>query len=143
MMSRRIPLPPAVARIYEAVAELEAKYPGRKFTPDGHLVGSIGEVVAAEALGLTLYPASTPGHDGFDAAGDVQIKTTGMAGKSVGLCATCVRLVVLKVVSPYEAELVYDGAGEPAWAAAGQMGKNGHRVIQLSRLTALALSSSD
>lgn len=48
-MNRRVKLPPPVAAIYLAVAELEGLYPGRKFTPDGHLVGSIGEVVAAEA----------------------------------------------------------------------------------------------
>jgi len=48
-MNRRVTLPPPVAAIYRAVTELEALYPGRKFTPDGHLVGSIGEVVAAEA----------------------------------------------------------------------------------------------
>jgi hypothetical protein len=43
----------------------EEAYPGRKFTPDGHLVGSIGEVVAPEALGLTLYVGSRPGHDAY------------------------------------------------------------------------------
>ena len=57
-MNKRVPLPAQVAKIYEAVEELERSYPGRKFTPDGHLVGSIGEVIAAEALGLTLYPPS-------------------------------------------------------------------------------------
>src|SRR5436305_8161360 len=72
-MTRRVPLPEPVARIYKATAELETLYPGRKFTPDGHLVGSIGEVIAAEALGLTLYPMSKPGHDAFDGNGDVQI----------------------------------------------------------------------
>jgi hypothetical protein len=51
---RRIALPEPVARIYRAVGELEARYEGRKFTPDGHLVGSIGEVIAAEALDLKL-----------------------------------------------------------------------------------------
>ena len=71
-MTRRVPLPEPVARIYKAAAELETLYPGRKFTPDGHLVGSIGEVIAAEALGLTLYPMSKPGHDAFDANGDVR-----------------------------------------------------------------------
>jgi len=79
----KVKLPGPVAAIYKAVAELEAAYPGRKFTPDGHLVGSIGEVVAAETLGLTLYPPSHPGHDAFDGAGDVQIKMT--AGKSVAM----------------------------------------------------------
>lgn len=137
MNPRRIPLPPPVAAIYEAVAQLEVAYPGRKFTPDGHLVGSIGEVVAAQALGLTLYPASRPGHDAYDDDGDVQIKLTG--GNKVALYATCERLVVLRVVSPHEAEVVYDGPGEPAWAGAGKMGKNGQRVVSLSRLKALAL----
>ena len=137
-MSRRIPLPSPVARIYQAVAELEKSYPGRKFTPEGHLVGSIGEVIAAEALGLTLHPASHPGHDAFDGNGDVQIKMTGQTGRRVALYATCVRLVVLKVVSPHDAEIVYDGPGEPAWSAAGVMGKKGQRVISLSRLRAIA-----
>jgi hypothetical protein len=129
-------LPPQVAAIYRAVAELEALYPTRKFTPDGHLVGSIGEVVAAEALGLTLHPTSHPGHDAYDANGDVQIKMT--AGKSVAMYATCARLVVLRIVSPEEAEIVYDGPGEPAWSQAGKLGKNGQRVVSLAKLRALA-----
>ena len=110
-------------------------YPGRRFTPDGHLVGSIGEVIAAEALGLTLYPASKPIHDAYDANGDVQIKMT--AGSKIAMYAACRRLVVLRVVSSTEAEIVYDGPGEPAWDAAGKMGKNGQRVISLSRLKRL------
>jgi hypothetical protein len=136
-MGQRIKLPEPVADIYRAVVRLEQLYPGRKFTPDGHLVGSIGEVIAAEALGLTLYPASYAGHDAHDGkGGDVQIKMT--AGKSVAMYAECIRLVVLKVVSPEEAEIVYDGPGAPAWSAAGKIGKNGQRVVSLSRLRALA-----
>jgi hypothetical protein len=131
----RVRLPPEVATIYRAVEALERKYP-RKFTPDGHLVGSIGEVVAAEALGLRLYEMSRPGHDAHDVNGDVQIKMT--AGRSIGLYATCVRLVVLRVVSPEEAEIVYDGPGEPAWASARTAGKNGQRVVSVARLRALA-----
>lgn len=123
-MTQRIPLPEPVAKIYEAVEELQKIYPGRKFTPDGHLVESIGEVVAAEAFGLTLYSMSKPGHDAVDAAGRlVQIKMT--AGRSIAMYADCDRLVVLRVVSPHEAEIVYDGDGAPAFAAAGAMGKNG------------------
>jgi hypothetical protein len=131
-----VKLPPPVAAIYRAVAELEALYPDRKFTPDGHLVGSIGEVVAAEALGLTLHPSSHPGHDAFDAHGDVQIKMT--AGDSVSLYATCDRLVVLRVVSPQEAEIVYDGDGRPAWDEAGPIGRNGQRRVSIKRLAAIA-----
>ncbi len=136
-MDRRIPLPPAVSRIYEAVAELSAAYPGRSFTPDGHLVGSIGEVVAAEALGIILHRGSFPGHDGVDSAGrQVQIKIT--AGSEVAMYATCARLVVLRIVSPSEAEIVFDGEGVPAWTAARKPGKNGQRVITLKKLRAIA-----
>jgi len=141
-VSRRIPLPPAVAKIYQAVEELEGAYPGRKFTPDGHLVGSIGEVIAAEELGLTLHPASFAGHDAFDANGHVQIKMTGRKGGSVALRATCDRLVVLKIASPHEAEVIYDGPGESAWTAAGPMGSNGQRVIRLSRLRKIAAETN-
>ncbi len=134
----KVKLPKPVAAIYKAVAELEAAYPGRKFTPDGHLVGSVGEVIAAEALSLKLYPSSHPGHDAYDETGDVQIKMTG--GKSVGMYATCNRLVVLKVVSTEEAEIVYDVPGEPAWTAAGKMAKNGQRIVSLAKLRNLAAS---
>ena len=133
----RIRLPQPVADIYRAVAQLEQAYPGRKFTPDGHLVGSLGEVIAAEALGLILYPASHAGHDAHDGkGGDVQIKMT--AGHSVAMYAECIRLVVLKVLSPEEVEIVYDGPGAPAWSAAGKVAKNGQRVVRLSKLRILA-----
>jgi hypothetical protein len=117
---------------YKAVAELERQYHGRKFTPDGHLVGSIGEVVAAKALGLTLYPGSHPGHDAYDANGDVQIKMT--SGASVSLYATCTRLVVLKVVNPEEAEIVYDGPGEPALKLLMPVRQALTGILQKSRL---------
>lgn len=135
-MAIRIKLPKPVQDIYRAVEELSALYPGRKFTPDGHLVGSIGEVIAAERLGLTLYPSSHAGHDAYDADGDVQIKMTATA--SISLYADCDRLVVLKVVSTDEAEIVYDGAGSPAWQQAGKMQKNGQRTISLARLRRIA-----
>ncbi|WP_246680918.1 hypothetical protein [Mesorhizobium sp. B3-1-9] len=92
--------------------------------------------MAAEALGLTLYPGSHPGHDAFDLNGDVQIKMTG--GKSVALYGTCTRLVVLRVISPEFAEIVYDGPGEPAWQSAGKIQKNGQRTVRLSKLQAIA-----
>ncbi|HTZ73647.1 MAG TPA: hypothetical protein VMB47_06990 [Candidatus Aquilonibacter sp.] len=138
-MTTRVRLPGPITRIYAAVAELEALYPSRKFTPDGHLVGSLGEVVAAEALGLTLHPMSRRGHDAYDARGDVQIKMT--AGSRVSMYDTCERLVVLRIVSPEEAEIVYNGPGKPAFQMAGKKMKNGQRLISLSRLCALAATA--
>lgn len=131
-----IPLPAPVRAIFEAVRELEAHYPGRKFTPDGHLVGSIGEVIAAEAFDIELFSMSERGHDGRDKDGRlVQVKLTG--GKSVALYYTCERLIVMRIVSPTEAEVVYDGPGEPVWNACGPLQKNGQRTIRLSKLRAL------
>jgi hypothetical protein len=133
----RLALPKAVAEIYQAVAELEGEFPGRKFTPDGHLVGSIGEVIAARALGLELHRASFAGHDAQDDQGrNVQIKLTG--GKGVSMYSNCDRLVVLRIVSPEEAEIVYDGDGDPAWNAAGKQQKNGQRRVTLSALRRIA-----
>ncbi|WBX83690.1 DUF6998 domain-containing protein [Sphingosinicella microcystinivorans] len=138
----RVKLPEPVAQIYRAVAELEALYPGRKFTPDGHLVGSIGEVVAAEAKKLKLYNASAPAHDAEDEFGrKVQIKMTG--GRSVAMYADCEWLIVLRIVSPEEAEIVYDGPGAPVWARAGNVGKNGQHIVSLSRLRRIAAEISD
>ena len=139
-MYKRVALPPEVAMIYRAVTELSQRYPGRSFTPDGHMVGSIGEVVAAEALGLTLYPPSKAIHDAYDANGDVQIKMT--AGKAVSMYSCCDRLVVLSVISPEAAEVVYDGPGEPAWDRAGPLQKNGQRKISLAKLRAVAAEAA-
>jgi hypothetical protein len=134
--STLIPLPTPVRAIFEAVRELEAHYPGRKFTPDGHLVGSIGEVIAAEAFGIELFSMSERGHDGRDQDGRlVQVKLTG--GKSVALYYTCERLIVMRIVGPTEAEVVYDGPGEPVWNACRPMQKNGQRTIRLTKLRAL------
>jgi Family of unknown function (DUF6998) len=44
-------------QLYSVVAALEEEFGVRKFTPDGHLVGSIGEVDAAYAFNLKLLPA--------------------------------------------------------------------------------------
>lgn len=46
-----------VNQLLGIVRELELLYPDRKFTLDGHLVGSIGEVLAAEKYSLSLLPS--------------------------------------------------------------------------------------
>ena len=48
-----------LAFLYRIVDLLEVLFPGRKFTPDGHLVGSIGEVIAARMIGCLPAQRST------------------------------------------------------------------------------------
>ena len=78
-------IPRIITRLYALVDELQELYPHRKFTLDGHLVGSIGEVVAEHFYNLNLTPHSET-HDAEtldETKRTVQIKLT--AGKSVSL----------------------------------------------------------
>ena len=135
-VGRRVPLPPQVGRIRKELAELAALHPHKKFTMDGHLVGSIGEVVACEALNLKHLPNSAKGIDAHDEGGaGVQIKLR--AGDSIEMNGNCERLVVLQIVSDEEAEIVYDGPGAPAWGD-GKVAKNGQKQVSLSTLRKLA-----
>lgn len=98
-------------------------------------------MVAAREFKLTLLKASHPGHDARDADGRfVQIKMVGAKARGVALYANCDRLIVLQIASPQEARVLYDGLGEPAWAAAQPFRKNGQRVVALSRLVKIAES---
>jgi hypothetical protein len=125
-----------VQKLYSLVAQFEQKWPDRKFTPDGHLVGSLGEVLAAERYGLELLSMTEACHDARTRGGRlVQIKTT--QGKSVGLGNESQHLLVLRLLPDGAIDEVYNGPGAPAWAAAGRMQRNGHRPISLARLERL------
>src|SRR5690348_11867403 len=68
--------PKLLRELFGVVDELEALF-SRPFTPDGHMVGSIGEVVAAFIYGLDLFPCSSQGHDARAKCGaKVQVKLT-------------------------------------------------------------------
>lgn len=131
-------VPALLASLYRVVARLEALFPGRRFTPDGHLVGSIGEAIAARMFDLRLLDASTPGHDATtaDEGTLVQIKMT-QGNRSVALRAEPEHLLVLRLDAGLAVEVVYNGAGGPPWSAAGPMQSNGQRSISLSRLRAM------
>lgn len=48
-----------ISDLFELASELERMYPGRHFTPDGHMIGSIGEVIAAEEYDHELLKRPT------------------------------------------------------------------------------------
>ncbi len=129
-------VPSLVKRLYKIVDEL-GRLPGaadRRFTPDGHLVGSLGEVLAAHEYGLELLPNSTPIHDARTKDGLlVQIKMT--QGRSVGLRENPDHLLVLKL-DPVtgEHEEAFNGPGNLAWDMAGKMQSNGQRQVSLAKL---------
>jgi len=129
-------VPELVRQLYLLVAEFESLFPGRKFTPDGHLVGSIGEVVAAHRYGLKLYAASTEAHDAQASDGrQVEIKAT--QGNAVALRAASVHLIVLHLARDGSCSEVFNGPGDLVWAHCGAMQKNGQRPISLPKLRVL------
>ena len=132
-----------LARLYRIVDRLEELFPGRKFTPDGHLVGSVGEVIAADMFALDLLPGSSPAHDAVAEDGrKVQIKLT-QGTKGVPLSAEPDYLVVLRLAPERFIEVVYNGPGGAPWSRSGKKQKNGQRPISLAALRRLDAAVSE
>jgi hypothetical protein len=127
-----------IRSLNSVVKELEEEFvdQNRKFTLDGHLVGSIGEVVAAYSFGLTLYPTSRKGHDAEAVDGrGIQIKLTG--GKiGVALSSEPEHLIVLQL-RDCKFTIVYNGLGAPVWRSCGVRPEGKQRPIRLSKLQTL------
>lgn len=129
-------IPGVVKRLYDLVNELEAAFPGRPFTPDGHLVGSLGEVLASHYYHLTLLPCSTECHDAQAPDGRlVQVKAT--QGRTVALRAKPDHLLVILLKKDGTIEEVYNGPGALAWQHCGKQQKNGQSPISVSNLRTL------
>ena len=129
-------------QVFDACRRL-SEITDRPVSPDGHLVGSIGEVLAAEIFDLKLVPPSTRGYDATDHEGcKVEIKTTTRG--SVALSAAdpdAERLIVLRLDSLGRPDVVYDGPCGQVWSAAGKPQKNGQRRISLSTIRGLSAGS--
>lgn len=129
-------IPEKIKALYKIVSELEESFPGRRFTPDGHLIGSIGEVLAQHHFDLELLPASTETHDAKSSSGTlVQIKAT--QGTSIGIRSVPEHLLVLKILPDGTHSTIYNGPGALAWQNAGKMQSNGQRPLSVKKLTEL------
>lgn len=129
-------IPSLIQELYSIVSKLELSYEGRKFTLDGHLVGSIGEVLVSYYYDLELLPASTEKHDARTKDHKlIQIKAT--QGSSVGLRSEPEYLIVIKILKDGSIEEVYNGPGINPWTRAGKMQKNGQRSISIAALKKL------
>ena len=125
-----------IKELFAITQELEAMYPGRKFTIDGHLVGSIGEVLVAERYGVELLPNSTEVHDAVDSDGRlIQIKAT--QTKRIALSSEPEFLIAIEIQTDGSWCEIYNGPGKPVWENTGKMQKNGQRPISLAKLKTL------
>jgi hypothetical protein len=129
--------PELIKDLYRLVGELEAMFPGRHFTPDGHMVGSIGECLAAYYYNLELLPASSAGRDAVVNGRDVEIKAT--QGTAIGLRSCPEHLLVLKLDREGGFREIYNGPGRPVWELVAHKPRpsNGMYQIQLSHLKRL------
>ena len=122
-----------IQKLYRISHELEEMFPGRHYTPDGHMIGSIGEALAASCYGLTLFEASAQTHDAQAPDGRlVQIKATQI--DRISISSEPEWLIVLEIHKDGTFSEVYNGPGKLAWEHCGKMQKNGQRPISLARL---------
>ena len=125
-----------IKALYAISRELEQLFPGRHYTPDGHMVGSIGEALAASWYGLELFEAGAETHDAKAPDGRlVQIKATQI--DRVALSSELEWLLVLKIHPDGTFTEEYNGPGALAWCHCGKMQKNGQRPISLAALRKL------
>ena len=124
-----------IRQVFEACNEITRRT-GRPVSPDGHLVGSLGEIFAAQRLELELMPPSTRGYDAIDSQGrKVEIKTT--TRRSIAFSANdtqAERLVVVILDELGNGHIAYDGLMKPALDAAGPQQSNGQRTLTLSKI---------
>ena len=124
-----------VQKLVEIVAELEAEFPGRHFTLDGHLVGSIGEVMAAYYYGIELYRASAEIHDGEIEGRKVQIKISQQ--DDIVINHEPDYLIVLYMKKNGSIYEVYNGPGKLPWDSASKKDSHNNRHMRVNKLMEL------
>ena len=129
--------PEILKSIYAAARELEAMFPGRHFTPDGHMVGSIGEALGGYFYGIKLYKASNTKHDGECHGKEVQIKATQRDRIALSSCPEHLLVLSLSENGTFKEE--YNGPGELVWKLVSHkpIPRNGQYQIALSTVRKL------
>ena len=134
-----------IRNIYAIAAELETMFPGRKFNPDGNMVGSIGEAIAEVEYRVELFALCTPGIDGAVCGRNVQIKTTQGREVAVKKPKAADLLLVIRISSDGNWERVYDGDSERVWNALATQKESFMRekTISVKRLRQLQAGVED
>lgn len=130
-----------IQKLISIVKELETDFPGRHFTLDGHLVGSIGEVMAAYYYGIELYAASAVVHDGEIDGKKVQIKISQQ--DDIVINHEPEYLIVLYLRKNGDVFEVYNGPGEAPWNSASKRDSHNNRHMRVNKLMELDKQVSD
>jgi hypothetical protein len=131
-------LPAIITSLYSLVDELEKLFPERRFTLDGHLVGSIGEVAAKYFYNLRLLPPSSPCFDALAQDGSnrsVQIKLTGGNVVSIAVNENVPDLlIVLRIDRRSGFHEVYNGLYPVSFLAGKSISKRQVKTVSLRQL---------
>lgn len=130
-----------IQKLISIVKELETDFPGRHFSLDGHLVGSIGEVMAAYYYGIELYAASAVAHDGEIDGKKVQIKISQQ--DDIVINHEPEYLIVLYLRKNGDVFEVYNGPGEAPWNSASKRDSHNNRHMRVNKLMELDKQISD
>tara|TARA_B110000008_G_C16497439_1_gene374729 strand:- start:63 stop:515 length:453 start_codon:yes stop_codon:yes gene_type:complete len=127
-----------IKQLYSTVNELESMFPGRHFTPDGHMVGSIGESLVADAYGLELMTASNKGFDATSTTGK-QIEIKASQARSAAFRSEPEHAIVIKILPDGSFEEIYNGPGSLIWRQFSDkpLPNNGQYQISLNKLKIL------
>ncbi|ALM52259.1 DUF6998 domain-containing protein [Halomonas huangheensis] len=127
-----------IKQLYATVNELEAMFPGRNFTPDGHMVGSLGECLVADAYNLELKTASNKGYDAVTETGlEVEVKAT--QSNSVAFRSQPQHTIIIKILRDGTFEEIYNGPGALVWEQieGKRLPSNGQFQVSLNKLRRL------
>ena len=125
-----------VQQLITIVNELEKDFPERHFTLDGHLIGSIGEVLAKYHYGIELEKASNKLHDGRTPDGrEVQIKITQQ--DNIVIAGEPVSLIVMYLTHSGEVYEVFNGPGSVAWKCVGKKDSHNNYHMLVNKLMEL------
>lgn len=131
-----------IPELFRLVQQLEACAEGRPFTPDGHMVGSIGEVLAAAEYGLRLQDPSNKGFDAIHERSGKEVEIKATFGKRVALRSCPQHLLVLVLDRKTgNSKTVFNGPGLIVWKAlrVGERAapSNGQHLIGIAALRRL------
>ena len=131
-----------IPELFLLVQRLEDCAEGRPFTPDGHMVGRIGEVLASVEYGLSLQDPSNKGFDAIHLPSGTEVEIKATFGKRVALRSCPQHLLVLVLDRETGAfETVFNGPGAMVWTALRVHERpapsNGQYLISVSALRRL------
>lgn len=145
-MNRFFQLKEAIKDLYSSIGKLHAAFKERPFTPDGRLVGDIGEAIAHLEFGVIIDRSIKKHWDGYwvNSSGSeckVQVRTTQKDSTYLKRPPEEGTFLMFKIKSDGNYDLVYNGSIMRVWDHLSQTQKSKEKMVSLDRLSKLVLDN--